>query len=74
MPPDRAAWPPRWRGRSRAGDAGVVAAHLKALDALGGGHGAFYREMSRRQLTLARASGRLGEEALQRLERLLHEG
>ncbi|MDY0744362.1 DUF2520 domain-containing protein [Paucibacter sp. R3-3] len=53
------------------GDAGVVAAHLKAFDALGGAHGAFYRELSRRQLTLARASGRLEEASLQRLERLL---
>ncbi len=53
------------------GDAGVVAAHLKALDQLGGAHGAFYRELARRQLTLARASGRVGDEALQRLEDLL---
>ncbi|WP_077035660.1 Rossmann-like and DUF2520 domain-containing protein [Pelomonas sp. KK5] len=53
------------------GDAGVVAAHLKALDALGGSHGAFYREFSRRQLKLARESGRLDEAALQRLARLL---
>ena len=53
------------------GDAGVVAAHLKAFDALGGAHGAFYRELSRRQITLARAGGRLDEAALQRMERLL---
>ena len=53
------------------GDAGVVASHLRALDRLGGAHGAFYREFSRRQLKLARESGRLGDEALQRLEDLL---
>jgi len=53
------------------GDAGVVAAHLQAFDALGGSHGAFYRELSRRQLSLARASGRLSDEALQRLQDLL---
>jgi len=53
------------------GDAGVVAAHLRAFDALGGAHGDFYRELSRRQLSLARASGRLSDEALQRLSNLL---
>lgn len=53
------------------GDAGVVAAHLKALDALGGAHGAIYREMSGRQLKLARESGRLDEAALARLEAVL---
>ncbi len=53
------------------GDAGVVAGHLQTLDQLGAEHGAFYRELSRRQLDLARASGRLDEQALQRLEALL---
>jgi predicted short-subunit dehydrogenase-like oxidoreductase (DUF2520 family) len=53
------------------GDAGAVAAHLRALDTLGGAHGVFYRELSRRQLALARASGRLDEAALQRLAALL---
>ena len=53
------------------GDGGVVAGHLQALDSLGAEHGAFYRELSRRQLQLARASGRLDEQALQRLEALL---
>lgn len=53
------------------GDVGVVAGHLQALDSLGAEHGAFYRELSRRQLQLARASGRLDEQALQRLEALL---
>ncbi len=53
------------------GDAGVVAAHLQALDALGGAHGEFYREFSRRQLLLAREAGRLDEAALQRMGQLL---
>lgn len=53
------------------GDVGVVAAHLQALDALGGAHGEFYREFSRRQLALARQAGRLDDGALQRLTRLL---
>lgn len=53
------------------GDAGVVARHLQAFDALGGAHGGFYRELSRRQMELARASGRLDEPALQRLATLL---
>lgn len=56
------------------GDAGVVAAHIAALDALGGQHGAFYRELSRRQLELARASGRLDEAALARLEAVIGGG
>lgn len=53
------------------GDAGVVAAHIAALDALGDRHGAFYREFSRRQLELARASGRLDAAALARLEAVI---
>ncbi|MDI4633666.1 DUF2520 domain-containing protein [Pelomonas sp. V22] len=53
------------------GDAGVVAAHLQALDGLGGAHGSFYREFSHRQLALAREAGRLDEAALQRLAQLL---
>ena len=53
------------------GDAGVVAAHLQALDALGGAHGQFYRELARRQLSLARGSARLDEATLQGLGRLL---
>lgn len=56
------------------GDAGVVAAHMAALDALGGQHGAFYRELSRRQLELARASGRLDEAVLARLEAVIGGG
>ncbi|MDC8771504.1 Rossmann-like and DUF2520 domain-containing protein [Roseateles albus] len=53
------------------GDQGVVGAHLQAFDRLGGAHGEFYRELARRQLGLARASGRLDEAALQHLARLL---
>lgn len=56
------------------GDVGVVAAHLQALDALGGAHGHFYRELSRRQLVLARQSGRVDAAALQRLAQLLGDG
>ena len=56
------------------GDAGVVAKHLRAFDALGGRHGVFYRELSRRQLELARASGRLDEAAMARLADLLTSG
>ena len=53
------------------GDAGVLAAHLQALDALGGAHGQFYREFSLRQLALAREAGRLGEDGLQQMAKLL---
>jgi len=53
------------------GDVGVVAGHLQVLDSLGAEHGAFYRELSRRQLDLARASGRVDEQALNRLALLL---
>lgn len=53
------------------GDAGVVARHLQAFDGLGGEHGQFYRELSLRQLSLARQSGRLDAAALARLEALL---
>ncbi|MFY7865496.1 Rossmann-like and DUF2520 domain-containing protein [Roseateles sp.] len=53
------------------GDLGVVAAHLAALDGLGGAHGEFYRVMARRQLSLARLSGRLDEAGLQGLQALL---
>jgi len=53
------------------GDAGVVGAHLQALAALGGGHEVFYREMSLRQLRLAKLSGRVSAEALQTMEALL---
>ncbi|MBT9494509.1 MAG: DUF2520 domain-containing protein [Paucibacter sp.] len=53
------------------GDTGVVGAHLHAFDALGAAHGQFYRELARRQLSLARASARLDEATLQGLGRLL---
>jgi predicted short-subunit dehydrogenase-like oxidoreductase (DUF2520 family) len=46
------------------GDAGVVQRHLAALDGLGGEHADFYRDMTRRQLLLARESGRLDETTL----------
>lgn len=64
---------PSLAGPISRGDVGVVARHLQALDALGGAHGRFYREMSRRQLRLARASGRLDEATLARLDALLCE-
>jgi predicted short-subunit dehydrogenase-like oxidoreductase (DUF2520 family) len=49
------------------GDAGVVRRHCEALERLGDGHAAFYRELTRRQLRLARASGRLDDAQLQAL-------
>jgi len=49
------------------GDAGVVARHVEALDALGPAHGAFYRELARRQIELARTGGRVNEERLEAL-------
>ena len=58
-------------GALSRGDVGVIERHLKALDALGGQHGAFYRELSLRQLSLARASGRLDEATLLRLNSAL---
>jgi predicted short-subunit dehydrogenase-like oxidoreductase (DUF2520 family) len=58
-------------GPMSRGDSGVVAAHLQAFDRMGGSHGAFYRELARRQLSLARSSGRLDEAALRALSRLL---
>ena len=51
------------------GDAGVVGAHLAALEAQG--RAGFYRLIAQRQLALARASGRLDAAALARLEALL---
>jgi len=53
------------------GDANVVAAHLKAFDALGRPHGEFYRLLAQRQLPLAAQSGRLDSAALRSLEDLL---
>ncbi len=56
------------------GDVGVVARHLSALERLAPQHAAFYRELTRRQLLLARASGRLQAERLAALEALLAAG
>jgi len=53
------------------GDAGVVQRHLQALDRLGPAHGAFYRELTRRQIELARTNGRLDGAQLERLLSLL---
>lgn len=53
------------------GDVGVVAAHLHALAAVGGGHEALYRELSLRQLRLAQQRGRLSAVALTEMEALL---
>ncbi len=58
-------------GALSRGDVGVIERHLAALDALGGGHGGFYREFSLRQLALARASGRLDEATLARVKSAL---
>lgn len=58
-------------GALSRGDAGVIRRHLQALDALGGEHGAFYRELSRRQLALARAAGKLDDLTLERMNSLL---
>jgi predicted short-subunit dehydrogenase-like oxidoreductase (DUF2520 family) len=49
-------------GPTSRGDAGVVARHLAALEALGPEHAALYREFTRRQLVLLQATGRLSEE------------
>jgi predicted short-subunit dehydrogenase-like oxidoreductase (DUF2520 family) len=49
------------------GDADVVERHLQALQQLGPEHAAFYRELTRRQIELARASGRLDASQLERL-------
>lgn len=56
------------------GDAGVLHKHLDALAALGPQHEAFYRELSRRQLDLARRSGRLDAEALERMQAAIEGG
>lgn len=49
------------------GDAGVLDAHLQALQILGSEHAEFYRGLLRRQLGLAEQAGRLDAAALQRL-------
>lgn len=53
------------------GDAGIVQRHLAALEGLGGAHAAFYRELTRRQIALARASGRLDDAQLAALAALV---
>ena len=58
-------------GAMSRGDAGVIRRHLQALDALGGEHGAFYRELSRRQLELARSAGKLDDVTLERMKNIL---
>lgn len=56
------------------GDAGVLRAHLQALDALGPTHGRLYRELLRRQLNLAAESGRQPEAVLAGMRPLLSDG
>ncbi|MCV2361865.1 DUF2520 domain-containing protein [Paucibacter sp. DJ1R-11] len=53
------------------GDAGVLRAHLQALDGLGAAHGHFYRELLSRQIELAAQAGRQPEALLAELRRLL---
>ncbi len=53
------------------GDAGVVQRHLRALEALGPDHAAIYREMSLRQLELAKRAGRLDDAQLARIAALV---
>ncbi|MCW7540830.1 DUF2520 domain-containing protein [Aquabacterium sp. A7-Y] len=52
------------------GDLGVLQRHFAAMDTLGEEHGRFYRELTRRQLALAREAGRLDDPTLQALEGL----
>ncbi|RZS54850.1 DUF2520 domain-containing protein [Sphaerotilus mobilis] len=49
------------------GDAAVVSRQIDALTALGPAHAAFYRELGRRQLVLARRADKLDADALARL-------
>ncbi|MFM2058652.1 MAG: hypothetical protein RLY71_3037 [Pseudomonadota bacterium] len=56
------------------GDVGVLGRHLADLARLGSDHEVFYRELARRQLGLAQASGRLDAEQLARLTQLLGPG
>jgi len=58
-------------GPPSRGDVGVMARHLAALDALGADHGAFYRELTRRQLVLVEQLGRLDPAALAAMRALL---
>lgn len=53
------------------GDAGVVARHLAAFEALGPEHAAMYREFTRRQIALVQAAGRLSDEQALRLRQVI---
>jgi len=53
------------------GDAGVIARHLAAFEALGAEHAALYREMTQRQLALVQATRRLSDEQAERVRRAL---
>lgn len=53
------------------GDAGVIARHLAAFEALGPEHAALYREMTQRQLALVQATQRLSDEQAERVRRAL---
>lgn len=53
------------------GDAGVIARHLAAFEALGPEHAALYREMTRRQLALVQATQRLSDEQVRRVRGVL---
>lgn len=58
---------PAQAGPVSRGDAGVVRRHIEAMQALGGEHADFYREITRRQIGLAAMNGRLDAAALQAL-------
>lgn len=53
------------------GDAGVIARHLAAFEALGPDHAALYREMTRRQLELVQATQRLSDGRALRVRRVI---
>jgi predicted short-subunit dehydrogenase-like oxidoreductase (DUF2520 family) len=53
------------------GDAGVIARHLAAFEALGPEHAALYREMTQRQLALVQATQRLSDDQAERVRRTL---
>lgn len=53
------------------GDAGTVARHLAAFDALGGGTAAFYRELAQRVIPIAVAKGSLPPDRAEAIARLV---
>jgi predicted short-subunit dehydrogenase-like oxidoreductase (DUF2520 family) len=53
------------------GDAGTVARHLAAFDALDGGSAALYREMARRVIPIAVAKGSLTPERAEAIATLV---